>query len=433
MGKQPNRTSEDNIGLNYPTNVQIEVTEDCNHKCFYCYNFWREDDPKNNKMSLENSDKLMDIVSEQIKPFNITITGGEPLMNMPTTLNIANKLYEKNTPVTLNTNLALLTPNKIKQLKEANEGMDFLVSLPSIKDKYFTDIVGVPTMNKVLNNLEKLVDSGFKPVINMVVHKMNKDDVYEQGKFLSENYGIKSFAMTPALRPAFRPDSGYHLTNEETVKTLRDLVRLKEDTGMEINALEVIPYCALPDDLRENPTFRRSCSAGRVAVQIGYDGNIRACGHSPFKEGNVFEEPFKDIWGRLNTFRENKYVPEECDGCVEIDSCKGGCRYEGLQEGEELNKKDSRMIGKLENKVFSQKLENIDSNINYQVNSYITRKESEDSYLLYNGDTLLVNEQFKNFVDGIKPVGLRVNDFPDYYKHKAETFAKILKSKGFLK
>lgn len=413
-------------------NVQIEVTEDCNHKCFYCYNYWRDDGPKNKKMSKQSAEKLMDILFTQIKPFDVVITGGEPLMNMPASLEIASQLYEKKTPCSMNTNLSLLNQNKLSMLKDANLDMGFLVSLPSFQKEDFNKITNRDNLERVLNNLENLIEEGFDPTINMVVHKINKDSVYEQGKFFVKNFGISSFATTPALRPAFRKDSGYHLNNDEMVSVLRDLVRLRTDFGIRIHALEVIPYCALSEDLRKDLTFRRSCGAGKGTIQIAYNGNVRTCGHSPFVEGNVFEEPFEEIWNRLNSFRKNEYVPEECKDCVEVRSCSGGCRYEGLEEGQGLNKKDSRMVGKLNKKVQSRRLSQIDADTTYKINFYRTRKESEDSYVLYNGDTLLVNKQMKNFVEGIKSKGFRLNDFPAHLRDKAETFGRILKTGGFL-
>lgn len=423
---------EENIGLRYPLNAQIEVIEDCNHKCFYCYNYWRGDSPKNKKMSKQSAEKLMEILFEQIKPFDTVITGGEPLMNMPASLEIAKQLYERKAPCSMNTNLSLLNPDRLSQLKSANSDMGFLVSLPSIQEEGFNRITNKNNLKRVLNNLENLIEEGFNPTINMVVHKINKDLVYKQGEFLVKNFGVKSFAMTPALRPAFRDDSGYHLNNEELVGVLRDLVELRKDFGIKVNALEVIPYCALPEDLREDSTFRRSCGAGRATVQIAYNGDIRTCGHSPFVEGNVFEQPFKDIWDRLNAFRKNKYVPAECQDCAEVDSCKGGCRYEGLKEGEGLNKKDSRMVGKLEEKAQLKKLPQIDGERNYQINLYGTRREGEDKYILYNGGTLLVNEQMKNFVEAIKSRGFRLNDYPENLRLKVETFGRILKAGGFI-
>ncbi len=421
-----------NTGLRYPLNAQIEVTEDCNHRCFYCYNYWREDNPVNKKMSSETARELMNIVFDKIKPFDIVITGGEPLMNMPASIEIARRLYEKKAPCSMNTNLVLASKEKILQLKNANSDMGFLISLPYFQSKKFKQITGKDNLKKVLGNLEILIQEGFKPTINMVVHKLNKDSVYSQGKFLVETFGIDSFATTPTLKPAFRRDSGYQLSNEEMANVLRDLVKLKKDFGIKVNALEVIPYCALPEDLRQDQIFKRSCGAGRGTIQISYNGDIRTCGHSPFIEGNVFKEPFSDIWDRLVLFRQNKYVPEECKECAEVNSCGGGCRYEGLQEGQSIDKKDSRMVEILKQKTPLKKLPSMDKDIRYRVNLYGTRKEEEGKYILYNGKTLLVNKQMKDFVEGIKSTGFRLNDFPENLKLKAETFGRILKAGGFL-
>jgi len=422
----------ENAGLRYPLNAQIEVTESCNHKCFYCYNYWRDDSQVNKRMSIETAKNLMGLLFDQIKPFDTVVTGGEPLMNMPASVEIVKQLYERKAPCSMNTNLVLADEKRLLQLKDANPDMGFLVSLPHFQSERFKQITGKDTLKNVLNNLEILLVEGFKPTVNMVVHKLNKDSVYLQGKFFIENFGINSFAMTPALKPAFRKDLGYYLNREETVEALRDLRKLREDFGIKVNALEVIPYCALPEDLRQDPTFRRSCGAGRGTVQIAYNGDIRTCGHSPFIEGNVFEEPFSDIWDRLDLFRQNKYVPEECKNCTEVSFCCGGCRYEGLQEGQSLNKKDSRMTGILKEKATLKKLPQIGRDIRYKINLYGTRRESEGKYVLYNGRSLLVNEQMKDFVEGIKSTGFRLNDFPEDFRLKAETFGRILKAGGFL-
>jgi len=423
---------EKNSGLRYPLNAQIEVTEDCNHKCFYCYNYWRMDNPKQKKMSSKIASNLMDIIFEQIKPFDVVITGGEPLMDLPATIEISRRLYEKRAPCSVNTNLSLLNENKLSKLKDANPDIKFLVSLPHFQREKFRQITGVDNSKRVLRNLEMLVKEGITPTINMVVHKINKDDVYEEGKFLIKNYEIKSFAATPALKPVFRKNTDRYLNNEEITNTLRELVKIREDFGIKVNALEAIPYCILPEELRDDQTFRRSCAAGRATTQIGYNGDIKLCGHSPFVEGNLFKESFKDIWSRLKAFRENKYVPKECEGCAEYDSCRGGCRLEGLQKGQSLDKKDSRMIGRLDEAAQLKKLPLIKEDVNYKINLYGTREEGEGRYILYNGGTLLVNEQMKNFVEGIKSKGFKLKDYPLHLRGRAETLGRILKAGGFL-
>ena len=61
----------DDFELASPTHLQIEVTENCNHECFYCFNHWRTDDSSNNHMSLSNARRLTQIINSRIKPFKI--------------------------------------------------------------------------------------------------------------------------------------------------------------------------------------------------------------------------------------------------------------------------------------------------------------------------------------------------------------------------
>lgn len=75
----------ENVGLKYPTSMQIEVTENCNHNCFYCYNHWRDDNATDN-MTREDAEILSDKIINDIKPFHIVLTGGEPLINFDITL-----------------------------------------------------------------------------------------------------------------------------------------------------------------------------------------------------------------------------------------------------------------------------------------------------------------------------------------------------------
>jgi len=44
--------------------------------------------------------------------------------------------------------------------------------------------------------------------------------------------------------------------------------------------------------------------------------------------GNVFNRPVKEIWNnnpRLNAFRNNKFLPENCQSCKLLSECGGGC------------------------------------------------------------------------------------------------------------
>jgi MoaA/NifB/PqqE/SkfB family radical SAM enzyme len=103
MAKQSKMAFE----LASPTHVQIEVTENCNNSCFYCYNHWRPHKDSRRDMSLENALKLSEIIKRDIRPFITTITGGEPFINYEVTKLFSKELGENDIIVGINTKLGV--------------------------------------------------------------------------------------------------------------------------------------------------------------------------------------------------------------------------------------------------------------------------------------------------------------------------------------
>jgi radical SAM protein with 4Fe4S-binding SPASM domain len=396
--------------LNYPLNMQVEVTENCNHKCFYCYNNWQTDNVINKNMTVEQSNNLVDIITKNIKPFHVTITGGEPLLNLDAVLALAKGLKKNNFFYNLNTNLILLTPDILEKLINVSMNGKFgiLTSLPHyLKDNY-ENIVGAKTYDKFFNNLKYIKKhTDLMLSVNMVVHKKNLNSVYEEGLFLYENYGITNFAATPTIFPALsKSKDDYSLSTEEISKMLEIILKLQQDTGVNVDSLETIPRCLMPDDVKFNnlEIFNRACSAGRGTISIDYEGGVRACSHSPFVVDNIFETDFRLIWDKFKPFRENKFVPDECINCTEFYRCYGGCRFYHYQEGDKLNRKDPRMTKCLNftAKKPSKSLPSINMQQKYKMNpNTLFRKEKDNLYTFFNGrftNVLFLNEEFKNLL-----------------------------------
>jgi len=327
----------------------------------------------------------------------------------------------------------MLGETKMNSLLEVNSNFGILASLPHFKNEKFREIVGRKTLPKFYENLRRIVNNGISVTTNMVTNKLNKDSVYEQGRFLYEEFGLTSFAATPVLKPSMRKISGekdnYCLSNKEVEKTLEDLLRLKDDFGINVKVLEVIPPCSLPEHLRGE--FNNSCSAGRSTIQIGYNGDVRSCGLSPYSEGNIFKEDFSNIWDRLDPYKLNEYIPDDCKECEEVYTCLGGCRFEGMQEGDLMNKKDSRMTSPLEKKIKRVPNLEINKNKEYIIGITSTRKEDDGYSIYYSGKTLKVNQEMKDFIME-KRDGFRVADFPKEYQEKAYLVAEMLNNGGFL-
>lgn len=420
--------------LKYPINIQVEVTEACNQDCFYCYNHWRTDNNPPKRMSKKTAWELSEIIVNDIQPFEAVITGGEPLTNLSATTELMKGFQKNKLNYSLNSNLTLLNKPTLDKLVSISPKLGILTSLPSHKQEIFEEIVGRDNLLKFYENLELALRNNISVAINMVAHKLNKDDVYEEGKFLIEKYGIKTFLATPMLRPSLR-EADSPLSNDEIIRVLEDLVRLRKDYGVRVESLEVIPKCMLPDHLREDAAFERACTAGRSSIMISYKGDVRACGHSPISAGNLFKEGFRKIWENLRPFRKNEYVPQECKECAELAFCRGGCRFEGYQEGDSLDKKDSRMNQALKQRK-SIPLPQADINRDYMPNPFKCRKEDENAYTLYsNGKVIFANKGLRDFLYEINSMEkFKLSEIPEgKIREKAKLMTQLLLEEKFLR
>lgn len=392
--------------LESPLNIQVEITENCNHKCFYCYNAWQITD-SSAIMSKADCEKLIDIIADEIKPFHVTITGGEPFLNQDILKRLLLGLNDKNIFTNINTNLTILNENLIKQFRNSFK-FGILTSLPHFENDKFKEITKSNLLPKFYQNLEIILRHKIPVTINMVVHKLNYQDVYRQGEFLFKKFGITNFAATPVICPAIIELSKefYELSNEQIIEVLDQLLKLSKDFKINVDSLETLPRCLMPEHIRNNDLniFNRACSAGRSTLSIDYKGNVRACSHSPFKESNIFTEQFVNVWSRFSKYRNNEYVPDECKKCDDFFNCYGGCRFYDYKKGEPKNKRDPRMgdFQSIKRETQNIPIPEFDNNTTLTLNSNIKyRKEKENLYIFFNGDfrnILMLNSSFKEIL-----------------------------------
>jgi len=432
------------INLKHPLNAQIELTEACNHQCFYCYNSWQVNKIKNAYMTIQNSDKIIDKIHYEIKPFSVTLTGGEPFLNMGVLQNFVKKL-DKNIGIGVNTNLSQSTPKNLETLLEFKKKFGLLVSLPHFLKEKYEFINGAKDLDYFYSNLNFIKNNTSIPLaVNMVVSKFNLDSIYEEGEFLYKRYGVSKFAATPVSNPPIEFNNNYSLESNDLILLFNQLNKLKENFGIQIDSIQTIPLCFIPEKIimESMSLFKRPCTTGKTTIAIDYKGNVRSCIQFPFSSGNILEEEFNDIWERFEDFRTGVYLPIECFDCDVVKLCNGGCKFNGFKKGESLNRKDPRMINsiKLKNKISPNNSE-IDLDKKYILSDTIKyREEKKEKYTFFNsGSLLFVNKDLKNFIltlkklDYFNPKEILDNYEDNILKKKLETIFKNLISKNFLK
>lgn len=166
-----------NKRLKAPINVQIEVTSKCTSECMHCYNFWKKEKCGSTHgnwgaLSKDDAKTIMQKLGDA-EVFQVTITGGEPLMNYPATLSCIELARSMNMGVGLNSNMVLLTKKRAVELKRA--GLNHIL----------TSILGPSAevhdrITQRLGSFERMVaaikiahNTGLRVSANMVVSQLN--------------------------------------------------------------------------------------------------------------------------------------------------------------------------------------------------------------------------------------------------------------------
>jgi radical SAM protein with 4Fe4S-binding SPASM domain len=324
--------------LSAPMLINWEVTQFCNHSCLHCYNHWRtsfikERINKKYKQIYENATN--EFIENKV--FVVTVTGGEPLTVFKEILPFIKKLNSAGIWVTLNSNLTLLTSKRAKQLKEAGI-RSFLVSLPSADPETCDFITGVKnSFNSTVRGIKIAQEENFPIFINMVVSKINKDQVGMTAEFVS-SLKLKHFAATRASEPSSKKEfSRYVIGHRDFRKMQEDLEKIKDDFGLKIDSLEANPVCSY-GDIKPSQGYR-FCNAGRNVCTVGSEGEIRPCNRISRSYGNI-SEGLRNSWLKMEDWRSDKLIPSECSECKLKYICRGGCKADAMIAFNDFKKPD---------------------------------------------------------------------------------------------
>ncbi|MFA5652151.1 MAG: radical SAM protein [Candidatus Paceibacterota bacterium] len=379
-----------------PIAVQVEVTEMCNDTCRHCYNFFRHD----NYVCKTMSEGEVSIVISELQKYQVVrgvITGGEPLIVPDIFLKLAEGMASIGMRTTVNTNLILFNKAIGTELLKIGTGtiMTSLIGdTPELHD-FVTQNPG--SWKGTVNGIELAKSMGFRVLVNMVLTKWNIHRVREVGNLVG-SLGANTFGATRACAPGpIAKDFHKNLISiEELRESLKILYELKEKWDYKVDIFEHYPWCALGDLEKYSYLARRKCTAGITSCTIGADGELRPCGHSSMRYGNVFSEGLSKPWMKMNDWRKQIYSGS-CIKCSFFNRCTGGCPTE-IQNS--LDKKDHHCTSEedvISLPINKEEIISLDPDCIYKLNEKIVLRKEEFGGTIgtRNGEKLLfVDKKF---------------------------------------
>ena len=250
----------------------IELTANCNLKCFFCP---RDQIVRNNWFMTED---LIDILINWLpEKSSIMFSGlGEPLLN-DNLLEIVKNISNGNRKIGITTNGQLLTEKFIEQIERSK--LDFLqISINELDNKKYKVISGGTSNKVLLKNIDLLYEKGIHNKLELQYSfvKNTISDNKEQAEF-SNKYNAKYFQKVIHNRGG---------------------------------------YLCLESSKRFNKCFMFS-----QITFIDCDGNILFCCHDLGSKtilGNIKTNSFDDILNKkINIIRENKWT-KNCNICNDV-------------------------------------------------------------------------------------------------------------------
>lgn len=178
----------------------VVFVQGCPMRCKYCHNPDSWSCENNKKMSVDEILEKYDGVKEFVKSGGITVTGGEPLLQIDFVTELFKKAKEKNIHTALDTSGVLFNPNNTKQIDKLLKYTDLvLLDIKHIDSEEHKKLTGFPNEN-ILKFAKYLSEKQIPVWIRHVVVKgitYDKKYLQELGEFLAQLKNIKALDVLP--------------------------------------------------------------------------------------------------------------------------------------------------------------------------------------------------------------------------------------------
>lgn len=313
----------------YPDTVVWELTNACNAKCIHCGS--SSGRPRQHELTQEQAIQLCDDLHE-LGCRRITLIGGEIFLS-PYWEVVAERLVKHGMRVAPLTNGILINQSMLQRLNKV--GIDNLsVSIDGLA-KTHDYIRGIPGIfQRAMENIRLAKKQGFLIGINTTVTALNLDELTALHDFLvAEDLRLWQIQIVEDMGNVNQnPD--LQLTVEKYYQLARYIAELRQKEQIKIMTCHNIGWFTSFEPLLRDQPFT-GCVAGRYAVGIESNGNIRGClsimgDPSANVEGNLHEHSLIEIWNDPNNFKAFRQRKVEdltgfCAKCMYNNLCRGGC------------------------------------------------------------------------------------------------------------
>ncbi len=318
------------------TNMDLDLTVDCNMRCTYCFKE-KQQEIMPDRVAFDAIVWLLH-ASGDAEQLYVNFMGGEPLLRFE----LIKKLvpfgkrrafqHGKQLQFGVTTNCTLVTDEVVAFWRRWGMGFHTSVDgIPVVQNQNRPLASGAPSSPFVEEAVPKILGYRSNTTARCTV-------VPENVALLCENYlyfrtlGYTNIAMVPSDGKDWNEDSIQEFEYQFFLIADRLIDEMRR--GVFINLKGIDNYLKSP---KREKRQRFQCGAGRGTVLVDVDGNLWPChrwnreSEGNWKIGNIYENFNESSRQILEKGCPDHLIQEQCDHCLAVDFCSGGCPAENLE------------------------------------------------------------------------------------------------------
>lgn len=185
-----------------PSHITLELTNNCNLKCRYCYN---ESGPGKGR---HLSDPLE--IIEYLSEFGVSVielSGGEPFLH-PEFVDIVYQCCKTFDSTAVLTNGVIINGEILDVFQNYSESLLIQVSLDASNKKSYKEIAGYDFFSSVVSNLKLITETGCFTRVAMTLDDIDNLHQIEEVLIIARNSNATMFSVSPSM-PTGRAEGKY--------------------------------------------------------------------------------------------------------------------------------------------------------------------------------------------------------------------------------
>ena len=327
----------------YPNHVVMNLTDQCNLNCLYCYvdssplcsNYMKPD------VAVKIASELISLNADNDKKITFVFHGGEPTLNLDTIRAFCEYVvpYRDRVCLSLQTNGTNITDEFIELVKKYSISVGLSMDgYKELHDATRVDINGKGSFARVEKGIERLREENISFGLLTVLNRNNYKHTREILDYFSSigAHNCAFLRLTEIGRESAHPE--LLITGDEVYESFCNII----DWLIEYNSTHEIAFeertiskmvKIISGGERDYMCMRKPCGAGRDTIGVDTKGNVYPCddmvGVSELHMGNLMETDLKSMVDNTKVLdiidASGRKMKEECAECIWKNLCSEVC------------------------------------------------------------------------------------------------------------